>query len=92
LLAISRALSSTTVEVQEPDRTGASGYGLALAGVSIEQDAAYWEAHVDVVASASSEPSSSEIMLGVATKKDRQFFKDLEEAKGKCSHVLQRIS
>jgi hypothetical protein len=80
-LAISRALSSATIEVQEPDRTRASGYGLALAGVSIEQDAAYWEAHVDFVAS-SSDSSRTEIMLGVATKKDRQFFKDLEELKG----------
>jgi hypothetical protein len=76
-------MSSATIDVQEPDRTKASGYGLALAGVSIEQDAAYWEAHVEVVAGrASSTDASSEIMLGVATKKDRQFYKEHQGTEG----------
>lgn len=52
-----------------------SGHGLALAGVSVEQDAAYWEAHIDIAG----EGSSIDVMFGVATKKDRKFYKALEE-------------
>jgi uncharacterized membrane protein len=52
-----------------------SGHGLALASVAIEQDAAYWEAHIEIL----TEGSSFEIMFGVATKKDRKFYNALEE-------------
>jgi hypothetical protein len=79
-MTVSRALSSTTIEVQPDDKSKASGYGMALVGVAIEQDAAYWEAHIEVVAEQAT--TESEIMLGVATKKDRQFFNDLQEQKG----------
>ena len=54
-----------------------TGYGLALAGVAIEQDAAYWEWHVSMP-----EGKSDEIMFGVATKKDRSFFRALKESEG----------
>ena len=57
-----------------------SGLGLALAGVLLEQDAAYWEVHVEV-----GEPSATafEVMFGVATKKDRKFYQsDEEKAEG----------
>jgi hypothetical protein len=83
-------MSSTTIEVQPDDKSKASGYGMALVGVAIEQDAAYWEAHVEVVAEQST-TAQSEIMLGVATKKDRQFFNELQEQKGKDIQRNTRI-
>ena len=43
--------------------------------MSIEQDAAYWEIHVDMHEGESAEP-----FFGVATKKDRKFFKALDES------------
>jgi hypothetical protein len=49
-----------------------SGRGLALAGAGIEQDAAYWEWHIHQV------PEGANIMFGVATKKDRSFYNDLD--------------
>ena len=52
------------------------GYGLALAGVVIEQDAAYWETHIQIPGEGD---ASSEVMFGIATKKDRQFYKNAEE-------------
>jgi len=53
-----------------------SGHGLALAAVVIEQDAAYYEVHVEL---SSGGEESVEIMVGVATKKDRKFYAALEE-------------
>lgn len=55
-----------------------SGYGLALCGVAIEQDAAYWEAHIDIEGS----EEKKEVMLGVATRKDRKFFTEQEQDGG----------
>jgi hypothetical protein len=52
-----------------------SGHGLALAGVSVEQDAAYWEAHIEIPG----DGDPMEVMFGVATKKDRKYYKSLEE-------------
>jgi hypothetical protein len=52
-----------------------SGHGLALAGVSVEQDAAYWEAHIVIP----EDGDPMEVMFGVATKKDRKYYKALEE-------------
>jgi len=49
-----------------------------MAGVSIEQDAAYWEFHVEQVP----EGSSSEAMFGVATRKNSAFYKSLDEESG----------
>jgi hypothetical protein len=89
-MTVSRAMSSTTIEVQPDDKSKSSGYGMALVGVAIEQDAAYWEAHVEVVAEQST-TTQSEIMLGVATKKDRQFFNELQEQKGKDIQRYTRV-
>lgn len=58
-----------------------SGHGLALCGVVVEQDAAYWEVHIDV--SAGNEQSSYDIMAGVASKKDRSFYASLDGNGGK---------
>jgi hypothetical protein len=58
-----------------------SGHGLALATVVIEQDAAYWEIHVEIVPASEGEGSKlNGVMFGVATKKDRKFYQALEEA------------
>jgi len=54
-----------------------SGYGLALVGVSIEQDASYWEAHVIL------ENGTLDAYFGVATRKDQQFYRALEQDEGK---------
>jgi hypothetical protein len=54
-----------------------SGSGLALAGVSIEQDAAYWEWHMQVP-----EGSTNEVMFGIATRKNAAFYKSLDEQDG----------
>lgn len=69
-LKIAREMSAPTVMVEG---LTVSGDGLALAGVSIEQDAAYWEWHIE-------EGTSKDVMFGVATQKDRQFYRELENA------------
>jgi len=55
----------------------ASGHGLALAGVVLEQDAAYFEIDVEL-----SGEGSVEILAGVATKKDSSFYESTKEADG----------
>ena len=75
-LSISRAMSAPTIELDGP--CVVSGSGLALAGVNIEQDAAYWEWHVIQVP----EGKSSEVMFGVATRKNAAFYKSLDEESG----------
>jgi hypothetical protein len=54
-----------------------SGMGLSLVGTTIEQDAAYWEVHIDVPDD--DKGTAYEVMFGVATKKDRKFFNALAE-------------
>lgn len=71
-LCISRGMSAPSIEVE--DRVLVSGRGLALAAVSIEQDAAYWEVHVE------GGEDAVEAQFGVATKKDRKFFASLEQS------------
>lgn len=58
-----------------------SGMGLALIGTTVEQDAAYWECHIEVP-----DPEAAyEVMFGVATKKDRKFYDALaEQEEGAC--------
>ena len=72
-----------------------SGSGLALAKIPIEQDAAYWEWHVnlpglprhpdededdmhDVHMNGDDEVDPYAIKFGVATRKDRNFYKMME--------------
>jgi hypothetical protein len=52
-----------------------SGNGLALAGVCIEQDAAYWEWHLEI-----SSGESNGVMFGLSTSKDAAFYRALDEA------------
>lgn len=76
-LSISRAMSAPTIEL-EGGPCVVSGSGLALCGCSIEQDAAYWEWHIQNIP----EGSSSDVMFGVATRKNSAFFKSLDEQSG----------
>lgn len=107
---ISRAMSAPTIQIQG---FKISGCGLALGEIPIEQDAAYWEFHVqfpgaakrrgrDDLASKKDEEDEEEdfhdvemngerndgdddgdpyaLKFGVATRKDRAFYKSLENA------------
>ena len=57
-----------------------TGFGLALVGVSVEQDSAYWEVHVELPTSSSEQaPPPLPIMVGVSLKRDRAFFKALDD-------------
>jgi hypothetical protein len=51
-----------------------SGYGLALVGTTVEQDAAYWEIHGERMTS-----NETEILCGVSTKKDQKFYNALHD-------------
>jgi hypothetical protein len=48
-----------------------------LAAVNIEQDAAYWEWHMQVP-----DGVTTEVMFGVATRKNAAFYKSLDEQGG----------
>lgn len=71
-----------------------------MTAVVLEQDAAYWEVHVEQLqpSEATQDTSSKDVkkcnaMFGVATKKDRQFYNALEEsAEGEGTHSLKILS
>ena len=46
-----------------------------MAGVSIEQDAAYWEWHLEIPAG-----KSDDVMFGLTTSKDAAFYRALDDA------------
>lgn len=71
-MSISRKMSAPAIEIK--DVMQVSGNGLALAGVSIEQDAAYWEWHVEIP-----DGKSEDTIFGLTTSKDRAFYRELEE-------------
>jgi hypothetical protein len=71
-LAISAKMSAPTIAIDAPY---ISGNGLALIGVAIEQDAAYWEWHIKLPPRTHVET----ILFGVAQKKDRKFYQELED-------------
>jgi hypothetical protein len=58
---------------------------LALTAVVLEQDAAYWEVHVEqqqlesAQGTVQKEATTCNAMFGVSTKKDRQFYNALDE-------------
>jgi hypothetical protein len=70
-MVISTTMSAPTVKIA--DSTIVSGSGLALVGIPIEQDAAYWEWQVLDV-EGSNGIGHSEIMFGVTSKKDKTFY------------------
>lgn len=97
---ISKKMSNPSItflnKENKPKNCTISGTGLALACVSVEQDAAYWEWHVGTQngSESSTDKSSDEeffendegeeednencIKVGVATKKNRKFYRILE--------------
>lgn len=66
--------TTTLTHMQHTYTHKISGYGLGLVGVPIEQDAAYWEAHIE-----HDSGMSQEVLFGVATRKDQQFYRAMEE-------------
>ena len=93
-------MSAPSIEI---DGLNIKGYGLALVDVSIEQDCAYWEWHVNVRQSEKIAPDNDEnddffnqgitMKFGVATKKDRNFYTSLEtnEDEGKRCGETPRL-
>jgi hypothetical protein len=79
-LSVSRAMSAPSIDVQ--DQTKVSGYGLALANVTIEQDSAYWEAHIEIAGAeeVGKSGTSFDVLFGVATKKSQKFYQAHAEA------------
>lgn len=87
-LAMSRGMSAPTIQLERDETV--SGTGLALAGVSIEQDAAYWEWHITLSPEINDkrqtagedqehhEDAASAVKFGVATRKDAKFYKALK--------------
>ncbi len=71
-LSISQKMSAPTIVLKNPNTI--SGKGLALVGVPIEQDAAYWEWHMTAPAKMTIES----ILFGVAGKKDAKFYQELQ--------------
>jgi len=77
-LTLSRRMSAQEVHLDE-GMTRASGEGLALVGCSIEQDAAYWEWHIEGNVEDDLDVDEDDLpKFGVATKKDRQFYRAQE--------------
>ena len=76
-LSISKSMSSPGIQVD--GRLTVSGSGLALAAIPIEQDAAYWEWHLNDISSSHIDT----IMFGVASRKDRKFYQNLHNMKKK---------
>lgn len=76
-LSISETMSAPTI-IRKTSNT-ISGQGLALAGVTIEQDVAYWEWHMK----APSKKTMESILFGVTAKKDAKFYQDLPPEKCK---------
>ncbi|GKZ00588.1 hypothetical protein MPSEU_001011000 [Mayamaea pseudoterrestris] len=75
-LSVSRAMSAPTIDLHDRQNARITGYGLAIVGVSIEQDSAYWEVHVDMGKEGS---APMELLVGVSLKRDRAFFKAMED-------------
>lgn len=87
-ITISSQLSSPSVQISTDDEgIGLSGVGLALAGVSMEQDAAYWEWHIESAPSDGDDDDEEDeeeevgtsLKFGVATKKSPAFYSALED-------------
>jgi len=72
-LKISKSMSAPTIHVSSKNEI--SGIGLALIGVSIEQDAAYWEWHIHLGV----QNTLDSILFGVTTEKNTTFYKSLKD-------------
>lgn len=81
---ISRKMSAPTTKING-NGLGISGEGLALVDVSIEQDAAYWEWHIECQDGTHSMDDDDDffaegtsLKFGVTTKKNQDFYRALE--------------
>ena len=75
-MTISKSMSAPTIQVQ--GRLTVCGTGLALAAIPIEQDAAYWEWHLDH--DNNEQSHFDNIMFGVASRKDGKFYQELHNS------------
>lgn len=73
-LSVSAKMSAPTIT--KARNGGISGQGLALVGVVIEQDAAYWEWHMTT---STPQTTMEKVLFGVASKKDPEFYKELKD-------------
>ena len=77
-LVIARHMTAPTVEIEKNGRT-LKGSGLALVGVTVEQDAAYWEWQIERLNDGhDDDDDDATLMFGVATKKNSQFYRAME--------------
>jgi len=81
-ISISTRMSAPSIMTSERDLK-VQGRGLALVGVSIEQDAAYWEWHIETLIDDKDEDEDdfdafTSLKFGVATKKNAKFYKAVE--------------
>lgn len=82
---ISAKMSAPSIKMTEQDLK-VEGTGLALANLPIEQDAAYWEWHVETSSSSTDSDDDddvdfdafSSLKFGVATRKNREFYNALQ--------------
>lgn len=85
-LNMSRSMTSPTVQLEKGNKV--YGTGLALAGVSVEQDAAYWEWHIAIsetirrkaeenAVESTDNDGSDAVKFGVSTRKDAKFYRAL---------------
>uniref|UniRef100_A0A7S2SGK5 SPRY domain-containing protein n=1 Tax=Eucampia antarctica TaxID=49252 RepID=A0A7S2SGK5_9STRA len=77
-LTIARHMTAPSVEIENARIL--KGSGLALVGVTVEQDAAYWEWHVESLKEdgpplEDDEDPSNALMFGVATMKNPKFYR-----------------
>ena len=92
-LVIARHMTAPTVEIEKNGRT-LKGSGLALVGVTVEQDAAYWEWQIERLNDGhDDDDDDATLMFGVATKKNSQFYRAMEinEESGTFSFFLKQF-
>ena len=73
MAAIARNMSAPTIRVSSGGDI--SGYGLALSGIALEQDRAYWEWHIRLP----HKVHVDTLLFGVTTKKTSKFYKELAD-------------
>eukprot|EP00586_Coscinodiscus_wailesii_P022264 CAMPEP_0172506334 /NCGR_PEP_ID=MMETSP1066-20121228/194141_1 /TAXON_ID=671091 /ORGANISM="Coscinodiscus wailesii, Strain CCMP2513" /LENGTH=173 /DNA_ID=CAMNT_0013283327 /DNA_START=241 /DNA_END=762 /DNA_ORIENTATION=- len=71
-------MSAPTIEIDDDQQV--LGTGLALSGASLEQDAVYWEWHVEV--NGTSDGNDAPVLVGVSTKRNPEFYKVLADSGG----------
>ena len=72
-MSIARNMSSPNIKISTDGDI--SGHGLALSGIALEQDHAYWEYHIKLP----HKVHVDSIMFGVTTKKTSKFYRELTD-------------